>query len=192
MLDFTFEFHNEVETVGTEQEFELYREAQLRLRQLAEPHHDLTGAAVSLEGLAHGQETPYLYQCRVVVYARPENLAAVSKETEPKTALNEALSAIERQVREKRERLRERSREAGAIGANEGLYELTAQEIYASYADNATPETWLAQSRTAIAAQLMTDEKLNQGDALYAADQILVVAEERSEDPVEDPVQQLG
>lgn len=181
MLDFTFEFHNEVESVGTEQEFELYREAQLRLRQLAESHHDLIGAAVTIEGLAQGPETPYLYRCRVVLYARPENIAAESKEAKPTTALKQALAAIERQVREKRERLRERGREAGAIGANEGLYELTAQEIYATYADSATPEEWLAQSRTSIATQLMTNADLNQGDAFYAADQILVAAEDRAE-----------
>jgi len=58
---------------------------------------------------------------------------------------------------------------------------LTAQEIYATYAESATPEEWLAQSRTSIATQLMTNAELNQGDAFYAADQILVAAEERAE-----------
>ncbi|HRW04887.1 MAG TPA: hypothetical protein P5121_07325 [Caldilineaceae bacterium] len=181
MLDFTFEFHNEIETIGTEQEFALYRETQLRLRQLAEGHNDLTGAAVTLEPIGGSPTAPNLYQCRIALYARPENLAATSKEEKPTTAVKRAMEAIERQVREKRERLRERSREATAIGANEGLYELTAQEIYATYAENGTPKEWLAQPRAQIATQLMMEEELNQGDAFYAADQILVAAEERVE-----------
>ncbi|MEZ4616076.1 MAG: hypothetical protein R2867_11325 [Caldilineaceae bacterium] len=177
-LDFTFEFHNEAKNIGTAQEYELYTEAQLHLRQLAENHHDLTGAAVSLEPIGGGPETPNLYQCRIVVYARPENMAAVSKADRPSTALKQTMAAIERQIREKRERLRERSREVTATGANEGLYELTAREIYATYAEERAPEEWLTQPRTEIATRLMMDQQLNQGDAFYAADQILVAAEE--------------
>jgi ribosome-associated translation inhibitor RaiA len=78
--------------------------AETRLLDLTEGNTDLTGAAVSIEEVTH-ETTPNLFQARVVVYIRPEDIAAVEKDENPLTALKGALSAVERQVREKRKKL---------------------------------------------------------------------------------------
>ena len=82
------------------------REAVHRMQGLSQTHHDMTGAAVALEELT-GDETPHVYQARVVLYMRPKDVIAVHKEPEPMMALKSALDAVERQVREQREKLRE-------------------------------------------------------------------------------------
>jgi ribosomal subunit interface protein len=105
--DFTWEFNNEVTSMSPEMEQSLRDEAEQRLNDLRRGHTDLVGAAVSLEQLAP-QRTPDFYQARVVVYIRPENIAGVAKEDNPVTALKSALNSVERQVRENRDRLRER------------------------------------------------------------------------------------
>ena len=102
-LDFTFEFLSEIDQA----EAPLYAEAEQQLRALAEGHNDIVGASVSIEELT-GAETPHQYQARVVVYIRPENIAAVEKAPDATTALQQALDVVERQVREKREKLSER------------------------------------------------------------------------------------
>lgn len=106
-LDFTFEFHAEVPNLRDEFEHELRMEAENRLYALAEGHTDLIGASVVLEQPAHA-ESAYLYQARVVAYGRPDNTAAVEKDNTPQSALRGALQAVERQVRERREKLAER------------------------------------------------------------------------------------
>jgi ribosome-associated translation inhibitor RaiA len=107
--DFTFEFLNDTETLTTDEENRLRDEAERRLRKLQGGHSDLIGAAVTVERMEH-DETPHLYRARAVAYIRPENIAGVGKRDTAQGALKEALTAVERQVREKRERLRERSR----------------------------------------------------------------------------------
>lgn len=54
-----------------------------------------------------GEATPNRYEATVVVYKRPNNLAATEKAETPERALKGALSAAERQVRESRDKLRE-------------------------------------------------------------------------------------
>jgi ribosome-associated translation inhibitor RaiA len=98
--DFTFEFHTDLETL----EDELQTEAEERLRKLGQGHSDLIGAAVAVRGIVHA-ETPHRFEARVVVYARPNQIAAVEKAESPKMALKGALTAVERQVREKREKM---------------------------------------------------------------------------------------
>jgi hypothetical protein len=105
-LDFTFEFHAEIPELGDALEDELREEAGGQLDALARGHTDLVGASVVLEQPAHA-ESSYLYQARVVVYGRPEHMAAVEKDNTLEGALRGALSAVERQVRERRERLGE-------------------------------------------------------------------------------------
>lgn len=173
---FTFEFLNEVEHLGDDLGLELRREAEERLRQLSQDQSDLIGAAVSLESLTESQESSHLYQARVVVYARPENVAAVTKVGDPMAAIKEALDGVERQVRERREKFHQRSRKAAAAGTNEHLYEMSAAELYDTYASEGIPDMWLEISRDEIAADLMREEKLNQDDAFYVADQILAAA----------------
>lgn len=50
------------------------------------------------------------------------------------------------------------------------VYELSAREIYDSYARGADPADLLAQSRIDLATRLRVDEGLKQEEAYYAAD----------------------
>lgn len=102
-LDFTIEFNSDL----TDKTFEgaLMGQAESHLRELVGEHNDLTGAAVTVREQAAGQ-TP-IYEATVVAYVRPENIAAKEKDDSPQAALQGALDAVERQIREKRERLRE-------------------------------------------------------------------------------------
>jgi ribosome-associated translation inhibitor RaiA len=101
-LDFTIEFNSDIETKDTE----LFVEADERLRKLAEGHDDLTGAAINIKQPAHGN-TPPLFEVTVVIYARPENMAATEKSPDLMASMKGTLDAIERQTRQKRARLRE-------------------------------------------------------------------------------------
>lgn len=73
---------------------------------LAEDHTDIVGASVAVEELT-GEATAHRYQVRVAIYMRPDNVAAVEKGEGAEEALKGALDAVERQVRELRDRLRE-------------------------------------------------------------------------------------
>jgi len=75
-----------------------------RLFALAEGHNDFIGASVAVERPA-SHESAVLFQARVIAYVRPENIVAVQKAETAAAALNAAVDAVERQVREKRERL---------------------------------------------------------------------------------------
>ena len=108
--EFTFEFVNETENLGEALDERLYTEAETRLRKLQKGHTDLIGAAVSIEQPAKAQ-TDFVYRARVVVYIRPENMAAAAQAADAMGALKEALSGIERQVRERRDKLRQRTRQ---------------------------------------------------------------------------------
>jgi ribosome-associated translation inhibitor RaiA len=101
--DLEFEFHSEV----PDPHGELRAEVERRLRGLAAGHEDLIGASVVVEQPVEA-ETPYLYRARVVAYVRPEDVVAVEKAALPMTALRGALDAVERQVRDLRDMLRER------------------------------------------------------------------------------------
>lgn len=99
LLDFTIEFNSDELDERTEQA--LFVEADTRLRALASNHDDLRGAAINMRAPAPGQTTP-LHEATVVVYARPKQIAATEKHYDATVALKGALSAVERQVREKR------------------------------------------------------------------------------------------
>lgn len=101
--NFDFEFYNDTQL--QEQYVEQLRaEALQRLLDLSENHTDIIGASVALRELTQA-ESPHLYQARVVVYIRPEYIAATEKDESSKSAMKGALSAVERQVREQREKL---------------------------------------------------------------------------------------
>lgn len=106
--DFHFEFSGETTYVPQE----LVQEAETWLRELAEDHTDLIGAAVTVEELTQ-VETPHFYRARIVAYVRPEDIAAINLD------------------------------------------------------------------RTALASQLMLENGLDEEAAYYAADQILVAAQDR-------------
>jgi ribosome-associated translation inhibitor RaiA len=106
-LDFTFEFHTEIPNLRDEFEAELRAEAEHRLLALVEGHTDLIGASVVLEQPARA-ESSFIYQARVVVYGRPDHVAAVEKDNTLESTLRGAIDAVERQVRERREKLAKR------------------------------------------------------------------------------------
>ncbi|MBN1979673.1 MAG: HPF/RaiA family ribosome-associated protein [Anaerolineae bacterium] len=100
-----FEFYNEA-PLSDRVEAELRAEVERRLRALTEGHTDMTGASVAVAELT-GDATPHIYEVRIVVYVRPEDVVAVEKRETAGGALKGALDAVERQVRELRARLRE-------------------------------------------------------------------------------------
>jgi hypothetical protein len=104
-LEYNFAFRNEA-SLPDQVEADLWTEADRRLRALAEGHTDIVDAAVAVEELT-GDTTPHLYEARVVVYIRPEDIVAVEKQETAEGALKGALDAVERQVRERRVKLRE-------------------------------------------------------------------------------------
>lgn len=173
--DFYVEFNIEVPTVSDE--FRL--EAERRLRELTEGHSDIIGASVALENTVKAQ-TPYQYKVRIVLYKRPKSLAVIKKDSEPMTTLRDALDTLEREVYEIREKLStaqfKRSQDTEKI-----VYELSADEVYATYARDADPSELLRDGRTKLAAKLMVEEDLSEEAAYYAADQILSVAVEYTE-----------
>ncbi|HEX6385915.1 MAG TPA: hypothetical protein VF177_14690, partial [Anaerolineae bacterium] len=93
----------------------------------AEGHNDLTGAAINMRQPAKG-ETSFLHEATVVVYCRPQNIAATEKKDNPTAALKGALSAVERQVREKRTRLKKHWQRPGNHPIQQEVTELMAAE----------------------------------------------------------------
>jgi ribosome-associated translation inhibitor RaiA len=105
VVDFEFEFYSE-DMPNSQLDDDLRMEADSRLRALAEGRTDMIGASVAVEKPAHG-ETAYIYQARIVAFIRPDNIVAVEKEDSAMAALQAALDAVERQVRERREQFHE-------------------------------------------------------------------------------------
>ncbi|MFN2138031.1 MAG: hypothetical protein ACK2UK_18895 [Candidatus Promineifilaceae bacterium] len=124
-LDFTIEMNSE--SLNDRVESELFIEADERLRQLASGHNDLTGAAINIRRPAK-TKTSFLYEITVAVYARPEQIAATAKEGDPKIALKQALSAVERQVRDKRAKLRKSWERPGNDPVTQEVIAVTAAE----------------------------------------------------------------
>ena len=123
-LDFTIEFNSDINDAVFEAR--LMEEAENRLRELAEGHDDVTGAAVTIREQASGQ-TP-IYEATVVAYVRPENVAGKEKDESPHNALLEALDAVERQVRDKRARLGRRWEQPENDPITQEVVEIVAAE----------------------------------------------------------------
>ncbi len=172
LLDFHFEYFGEVDNLGDE----LLTEASERLRALTEGRKDLVGASLAVEDIA-GAEDAFFYQARIVLYIKPENITVVEKGDSPEIAVKQALATAVRRVRELRSKRRKPWQQPGAA-ASAPVYELSAREIYATYADQNEPEEMTRQDRASIAADLMLNEKLEQEAAYYVADQILEYAQE--------------
>jgi hypothetical protein len=62
------------------------------------------------------------------------------------------------------------------------MYELTPQELYETYTEGVDPQRLIDLGRDKIATQLMVEEQLDEEEAYYAADQILVYAQQESPD----------
>lgn len=175
--DFYIDFNIEVPNI--QDEFSL--EAEQQLRKLVEGHSDIVGAAVSLENIVKGDETAHLYQVRIVLYKRPEDIVVVQKDAQPMVTLRNALEVLEKIVRASREKLSQRdSHQSEEI--EKIYYELSADEVYATYAKNQKPSDVIQKSREEIASELMVKEGMNEEAAYFAADQILSVAEESSDE----------
>lgn len=172
--DFYVDFNIEVPHVQKE----FAREAEQQLRSLTADHSDIVGAAVSLESIVK-TETQYLYQVRIVVYKRPEDIAIIEKDSEPMIALKNALEALEGKVRASREKLSQddshRDEEIEKV-----YYDLSADEVYATYAKNQKPAEVINKDRDEIASELMVEQGLTEDAAYFAADQILFIAQKNT------------
>jgi len=104
--DFPIEFHVEPE-LGDDAEKRLYIDSEDSLRKLAKNHTDITGASINITQPAEDRETPYIYEATVTLYSRPSYVAATEKNAEVAAALRGALKAVGRQIRDKREKLRD-------------------------------------------------------------------------------------
>ncbi|HSL31006.1 MAG TPA: HPF/RaiA family ribosome-associated protein [Anaerolineales bacterium] len=151
------------------------RETEQRLEELVGEHTDIVGAAVALEKTVDTQ-TYDLYRVRIVLYKRPQDIVVIKEEADPMVALREALHTIEEQVRESREKLAQKDTHRDSE-IESVYYELSADEIYATYAKGWQPEDVLQMDHTEIASRLMIEHGLTQDAADFAADQILLVAE---------------
>ena len=169
--DFYVDYNIEVSDVGAG----FKRETEQRLGELAANHSDIVGAAVALEKTVDTQ-TYDVFRVRIVLYKRPQDIVVNKEEADPMVALREALHTIEEQVRESRERLAQKDTHRDSE-IQSVYYELSADEIYATYAKGWQPEDVLKMDHTEIASRLMVEQGLTQDAADFAADQILLVAE---------------
>ena len=169
--DFYVDYNIEVSDVGDE----FKRETEGRLRELTADRSDIIGAAVALEKTVDTQSYD-VYHVRIVLYMRPQDIAVTKEAADPMLALRETLQTLEDQVRTAREKLAQkdthRDSQIEAV-----YYDLSADEIYATYAKGWQPEDVLEMDHTEIASRLMVEHGLTQDAADFAADQILLVAE---------------
>lgn len=124
-LDFTIEFNSDLE--DAQREDDLFLEADRRLRELAEGHSDIVGANVIVRKPAKAETTP-LHEATVVAYVRPNNIVGKEKQGTAVGALKGALSAVERQVREKRAKLKESWKQPQGEPVVQEVLETTAAE----------------------------------------------------------------
>ena len=169
--DFYIDYNIEVSNVSDK----FHRETEQRLRELATAHSDMIGAAVALEKTAD-TESYDLYRVRILIYKRPQDIVVTKQDADPMVTLREALDVLEEQVRESREKLAQpdphRDSQIETV-----YYDLSADEIYATYAKGWQPEEVLQMDHTEIASRLMVEQGLTQDAADFAADQILLVAQ---------------
>ena len=106
-LPFAIEYHSD----GPELTDVPKAKIENRLAKLVHKHHDLTGASVSVQTVS-GDTLPHTYRARLVLYRRPNNVAAVTQGTVLSATLDAALDAAMRQVRDRRDRHRTRRKHA--------------------------------------------------------------------------------
>jgi ribosome-associated translation inhibitor RaiA len=173
--DFYIDYN--IEVAGTGDAFE--RETEQRLQELASTHADMVGAAVSLEKVA--DTTTYdVHRVRIVVYKRPKDIVVAKEDADAMVALRDALDTLEKQVREARDKLAQRNTHRDSQ-IEMVYYDLSADEVYATYAKGWQPEEILRMDHTEIASRLMVEHGLPQDAADFAADQILLVAERNND-----------
>ena len=168
--DFYIDYNLEVS--GVPNEFK--RETEERLQELASSHSDIVGAAVALEKTVDTQSYD-VHRVRIVLYKRPQDIAVSKQDPAPMVALREALDALEEQVRSSREKLAQRNPHRDNQ-IESVYYDLSAEEIYATYAKGWQPDEVLEMERDEIARHLIMEHGLSQDAADFAADQILLAA----------------
>jgi len=105
---FPIEFNNEVDEVP-KADNEFFALAAGRLSQLSKGHTDISGAVVNFKQPAQARETAHIYEVTIVAYMRgAEHIAATQQSEQFRAALDGALDAVERQVREGRKQQRNR------------------------------------------------------------------------------------
>ena len=169
--DFYVDYNIEVDDVGDE----FKRETEQRLHELMADHTDITGAAVALEKTVDTRSYD-LYRVRIVLYKRPQDIVVTNEDSDPMVSLRAALHTAEDQVRTSREKLAQKDTHRDSQ-IESVYYDLSAEEIYATYAKGWQPEDVLRMDHTEIASRLMVEQGLTQDAADFAADQILLVAE---------------
>ena len=173
--DFYIDYNIEVPETGDA----FKRETEQRLQELASSHADMVGAAVSLEKVA--DTTTYdVHRVRIVVYKRPKDLVVAKQDADAMVALRDALDTLEKQVREARNKLAQRNTHRDSQ-IETVYYDLSADEVYATYAKGWQPEEILGMDHTQIASRLMVEHGLPRDAADFAADQILLVAERNND-----------
>lgn len=90
---------------------ELKAKVEKRLAKLTKRNRDITGVSLAVH-TASGDTQPKDYRVRMVVYRKPDNVAATGSSSTVAQAVADALGAVERQVRELREQQRSRHRRA--------------------------------------------------------------------------------
>ena len=173
--DFYIDYNIEVPDVGDD----FKRETEQRLLELAGSHTDMVGAAVALEKTVDTQSYD-VYRVRIVVYMRPQDVSVSKEEADPMVALREVLDTLESQIRTAREKTAQKDTHRDTQ-IETVYYDLSADEIYATYAKGWQPEDVLQMDHTQIASRLMLEHGLTQDAADFAADQILLVAETLNE-----------
>lgn len=151
------------------------RETEQQLGKLAASHSDMVGAAVALEKVADTQ-TYDVYRVRILIYKRPQDIVVTKQDADPMIALRDALDSLEKQIRGSREKLAERNPHRDSQ-IETVYYDLSAEEIYATYAKGWKPDEVLEMDRDEILRHLMVDHGLAQDAADFAVDQILLAAE---------------
>jgi ribosome-associated translation inhibitor RaiA len=168
--DFYVDYNIDVSEVGDE----FKRETEARLQDLIADQSDIVGAAVALEKTVDTQSYD-LYRVRIVLYKRPQDMVVTKEDEEPMLTLRQALDTLERQVRESRDKLAQKDTHRDTQ-IETIFYDLTADEIYATYAKGWQPEEVVEMDHTDIARRLILEHGLTPDAADFAADQILLVA----------------
>lgn len=168
--DFYIDYNIDVQ--GVSEGFKLETEQQLQ--KLAASRSDIVGAAVALEKVADTQSYD-MHRVRILVYKRPQDIVVTKLDPDPMIALRTALDTLEELVRNSREKLADRNPHRDSQ-IETIYYDLSAEEIYATYAKGWKPDEVLEMDRDEIIRHLMVNHNLMQDAAEFAADQILLAA----------------
>lgn len=168
--DFYIDYNIDVQ--GVSEGFKLETEQQLQ--KLAASRSDIVGAAVALEKVADTQSYD-MHRVRILVYKRPQDIVVTKLDPDPMIALRTALDTLEELVRNSREKLADRNSHRDSQ-IETIYYDLSAEEIYATYVKGWKPDEVLEMDRDEIIRHLMVNHNLMQDAAEFAADQILLAA----------------